>query len=195
MALAAISQTLDIDLAKQNSLTSVTPVLTADSKINIYVVNRSTASGNIRLAVSTSSPTVGQYLFYDFPIAAKGTLITNDVYAKAGEFVWIYAPENFNVRVEGTTLSDAVTTAAPTIASATTIAPTTPIVFVSGTTAIATITVPAALGSYNNRITLIPTGAFTTTTAGNIALISTAVVSRALTMTYDATTVKWYPSY
>lgn len=195
MALAAISQTIDIDLAKQNSLTSVIPALTADSKINIYVVNRSTASGNIRLAVSTSTPTTAQYLFYDFPIAAKGTLITSDVYAKAGEFVWIYAPENFNVRVEGTTLSDAVTTAAPTIASATTIAPTTPIVFVSGTTAIATITVPAALGSYGNQIVLIPTGAFTTTVAGNIALASTAVVNRALTMTYDATTVKWYPSY
>jgi hypothetical protein len=55
--------------------------------------------------------------------------------------------------------------------------------------------VPAALGTYSNRITLIPTGAFTTTVAGNIALISTAVVNRALTMTYDATTVKWYPSY
>ena len=105
MALTAISQTIDIDLAKQNSLTAVTPALAADSKINIYVVNRSTASGNIRLAVSTSSPTSAQYLFYDFPIAAKGTLITNDVYAKTGEFVWIYAPENFNVRVEGTTLT------------------------------------------------------------------------------------------
>lgn len=83
---------------------------------------------------------------------------------------------------------------APTIASATTIAPLTPIVFISGTTAIATITPPPSLVG-GGQLTLIPTGIFTTTTAGNIALASTAVVSRALIMTYDATTNKWYPSY
>jgi len=84
---------------------------------------------------------------------------------------------------------------APTIASATTIAPTTQIVFISGTTAIATITAPAPISTTGGQITLIPTGIFTTTTAGNIALASTAVVSRALIMTYDATALKWYPSY
>jgi hypothetical protein len=83
---------------------------------------------------------------------------------------------------------------APTIASATTIAPLTPIVFVSGTTAIATITVPPSLVG-GGQLTLIPTGIFTTTTAGNIALASTAVVSKALILTWDATTNKWYPSY
>ena len=84
---------------------------------------------------------------------------------------------------------------APTIASATTIAPTQQIVFVSGTTAIATITPPAPIASGGGQITLIPTGAFTTTTAGNIALASVAVVNKTLTMTYDTTTTKWYPSY
>ena len=44
-------------------------------------------------------------------------------------------------------------------------------------------------------ITLIPTGAFTWTTAGNIAVAGTAVVSKALIMTYDYGTGKWYPSY
>ena len=82
-------------------------------------------------------------------------------------------------------------TSSPTIASATTIAPTTSSFFVSGTTAIATITPPAGI----NVITIIPTGAFTTTTAGNIALASTAVVNKILIMLYDATTTKWYPSY
>ena len=38
-------------------------------------------------------------------------------------------------------------------------------------------------------------GIFTITTAGNIALASTAVVGKALIMTYDNTTSKWYPSY
>ena len=84
---------------------------------------------------------------------------------------------------------------APTIARATTIAPTTQIVFVSGTTAIARITPPTPISIGGGQITLIPTGIFTTTTANNIALASTAVVSKALIMHYDATTAKWYPSY
>ena len=84
---------------------------------------------------------------------------------------------------------------APTIASATTIAPTAYITFISGTTSIATITVPQALLRTGGQITIIPTGIFATTTAGNIALITTAVVSKALIMTYDAVTLKWYPSY
>jgi hypothetical protein len=84
---------------------------------------------------------------------------------------------------------------APTIASAGTIAPTKQITFVSGTTAIVTITAPTGIATTGGQITIIPTGIFTTTTAGNIALASTAVVSRALIMTYDATTAKWYPSY
>ena len=87
-----------------------------------------------------------------------------------------------------------VGSSAPTIASATTIAPTTPIIFVSGTTAIATITPPPTLVG-GGQLIIIPTGIFTTTTAGNIALASTAVVSKALIMVYDATTAKWYPSY
>ena len=33
------------------------------------------------------------------------------------------------------------------------------------------------------------------TNAGNIAIATTAVVGKALTMTYDSTTTKWYPSY
>jgi hypothetical protein len=89
----------------------------------------------------------------------------------------------------------ATSAAAPTIASAATIAPTTRIVFVSGTAAIDTITPPSPISLGGGQITFIPTGIFTTTTAGNIDLASTAVVSRALIMTYDVTTTKWYPSY
>jgi len=89
----------------------------------------------------------------------------------------------------------ATSAAAPTIASATTIAPTASIVFISGTTAIATITAPSPISAGGGQITLIPTGAFTTTTAGNIAITSTAVVGKALIVTFDVTTSKWYPSY
>jgi hypothetical protein len=90
---------------------------------------------------------------------------------------------------------NATNAAAPTIASATTIAPTKQITFISGTTAVVTITAPAPISAGGGTITLIPTGVFTWTAAGNIALAGTAVVSRALTMTYDVTTNKWYPSY
>ena len=83
---------------------------------------------------------------------------------------------------------------APTIASAATIQPLNPIVFVSGTTTINTITVPAEFVG-GGQITIIPTGLWSTGTSGNIALATTAVVSKALIMFYDAVTAKWYPSY
>jgi len=85
---------------------------------------------------------------------------------------------------------------APTIASAATIQPLAPVVFVSGTTTINTITPPAEfLGG--GQITLIPTGLWSTAvvTGGNIALATTGVVARALILTYDAGTQLWYPSY
>ena len=84
---------------------------------------------------------------------------------------------------------------APTIASATTIAPVNYITFISGTTAIVNITPTAVMANGGGALILIPTGAFTTTTAGNIALASTATVGRAMTMVYDSNTTKWYPSY
>ena len=102
------------------------------------------------------------------------------------------SPTFTNVKYSGLV---ATTAAAPTIASATTIAPTEPITFISGTAAIVTITAPSPISSGGGKITLIPTGVFTTTNAGNIAIATTAVVGKALTMTYDSTTTKWYPSY
>lgn len=84
---------------------------------------------------------------------------------------------------------------AGTIASAATIAPTAPITFISGTDAIDTITAPSPISATGGQITLIPTAIWTTTTSGNIALATTAVVGKALILFYDATTTKWYPSY
>lgn len=90
----------------------------------------------------------------------------------------------------------ATSAAAPTVASATTIAPVAQISFVSGTVnPVTTITAPAPIASGGGQITLIPTGLWTTTTAGNIALGTTAIVNKALIMTFDVTTAKWYPSY
>lgn len=102
------------------------------------------------------------------------------------------SPTLTNVKFSGLIAS---TGAAPTIASATTIAPTKPITFISGTTAVVNITAPSPISVGGGTIILIPTGAFTWTAAGNIAVLGTAVVNRALSLTYDVTTTKWYPSY
>ncbi|CAB4188478.1 hypothetical protein UFOVP1176_23 [uncultured Caudovirales phage] len=61
---------------------------------------------------------------------------------------------------------------------------------------IKTITVPALFAAAGGSITLIPTAAFTWDASDNIAIAGTAVVGRALIMTYDAfAPAKFYPSY
>ena len=65
---------------------------------------------------------------------------------------------------------------------------------VSGTNAITGITVPNGFAS-GMSLYLIPSGAFTTTTATNIGLASTGVVGKTLIMTWNALAGKWYPSY
>ena len=83
------------------------------------------------------------------------------------------------------------------IVSATTIAPSAPLTHVTGTAQINNIGVPPqfAQSGFGGCLRLIPDGAFTTGTSGNIAIASAAVVSRTLEMCYDNATAKWYPSY
>ena len=146
------------------------------------------ASGNISACTSTGMVLTAPVL---------GTVASGNISACTSTGMVLTTPAIG--AATGTSLSlssfSAVSAAAPTIASATTIAPTTPIVFISGTTAVVTITAAAPISTGGGTITLIPTGAFTWTTAGNIAVAGTAVVNRALTMTYDSATTKWYPSY
>jgi hypothetical protein len=63
---------------------------------------------------------------------------------------------------------------------------------VSGALAITGITIPYP--AFQGTIVLIPTGAFTWTTATNIALAGTATIGRAIHFTYYPQTQKWYPS-
>lgn len=79
------------------------------------------------------------------------------------------------------------------IASAPTIAPTHKMHIVSGVAAIVTITPPG--DGFAGVVVLLPTGIFTWTAAGNIAVLGTAVVGKALEMWYNQATGKWYPSY
>lgn len=85
-------------------------------------------------------------------------------------------------------------TSIPTMPSDTSIAPLTQILCVSGTAAISTIVAPPLLVN-GGEITIIPTGAFTITTSGNVAVTISAEVNKPLRLTYDAVEGKWYPSY
>jgi hypothetical protein len=165
---------------QSGTLTNCTglPVATGISGLGTGVATflATPSSANLRTALTDETGT-GSAVFANTP-----TLVTPVIGAATGTSLVL---SSFN----------AVSAAAPTIASATTIAPTTPIAFVSGTTAVVTITAPSPISAGGGSIILIPTGVFTWTTAGNIALAGTAVVSKALTMTYDVTTTKWYPSY
>lgn len=154
------------------------PVTTGISGLGTSVATflATPSSANLRTALTDETGT-GSAVFATTP-----TLVTPVLGAATGTSLTL---SGFN----------ATSAAATTIASATTIAPTAQITFISGTTAVVTITAAAPISTGGGTITLIPTGAFTWTTAGNIAVAGTAVVSRALTMTYDVTTTKWYPSY
>jgi hypothetical protein len=74
-----------------------------------------------------------------------------------------------------------------------TITPSGPLFHVTGTAAITGFTLP--IGFAGGSFTIIPDGVFTWTSAGNIALAGTAVVSKALTFQWDSNVGKWYPSY
>jgi hypothetical protein len=122
---------------------------------------------------------------YTLPLVIVGSILGGDVITcsgQAGAQIWTSLNPLRFVNV-GTV-----------IASATTIAPVSYVTHVSGTAAIVNITVPAGFVP-GGTFVVIPDGAFTTTNAGNIAIASTAVVSRAITFTYDATANKWFPSY
>lgn len=167
------------------------------------------ASGALALALATGSynTAIGRNAGGSISSGAKNTIIGN--YSGNGGGLDIRTASNYIVLSDGdgnpraywngadATFGGLIGTsaAAATIASATTIAPTKSITFISGTAAVVTITAPTSFAAAGGSITLIPTAAFTWTTAGNIAVAGTAVVSRALTMTYDSGTGKWYPSY
>lgn len=85
----------------------------------------------------------------------------------------------------------------PTLASATTVALTSQIEFVTGTTPIATMTAPSncVTNGTDCMVTLISdpaTGPYTMTTAGNIFATFTATIGQASQFIYHPATTKWY---
>lgn len=181
--------------APSSSPTLVTPTLGVASAttINKVTITAPATGSTLTVAEGSSLVTSGAY---STTLTATGA--TNVTLPTTGTLATLAGSETLS----GKTLTAPKYTgvigaagAAPTVASATTIAPVTSIVFVSGVTTIETITPPAPIDTRGGEITIIPTGVFVTGVTGNIALASTSVVSKALIMTYDPTTTKWYPSY
>ena len=99
----AISQFVNITVG--STLTEVGAAMAADSKINIYIVNKTGSTGNFRLAIAPTTPTGGEYLYYDFPLKSSGTFVAADVYAIATDKIWVYTPAGWSARVDGVTLA------------------------------------------------------------------------------------------
>ena len=160
---------------------------------NVATFLATPTSANLASAISGETGS-GALVFGTSPTIASPTLTTPALGTPASGVLdnCTGSPTFTNVKFSGL---QATTAAAPTIASAATIAPTKSITFISGTAAIVTITPPAPISTGGGTIVFIPTGIFTWTAAGNIAVAGTAVVSRALSLTFDVTTAKWYPSY
>ena len=182
---ALVTPTLGTPVSGTLTTCTGLPISTGVSGLgsNVATFLGTPSSANLRAALTDETGT-GSAVFATSPTLGTPTsgVLTNCT----------GSPTFTNVKYSGLV---ATTAAAPTIASATTIAPTAAITIISGTAAIVTITAPTPISAGGGTITFIPTGAFTTTNAGNIAIASTAVVGRAITFTYDVTTVKWYPSY
>jgi hypothetical protein len=140
----------------------------------VFKLTNSTTGGNTAVTVTPTTWTIN----------GNATLII-----PRGQSAFVYVDPNSTTN--WTADITGPNTSVATIASASTIAPTAQLNHVTGTTAIATISLPFT--GFIGCIQLIPNGLWTTTTSGNIALASTAVVSKVLTECYDGTS--WYPNY
>lgn len=107
---------------------------------------------------------------------------------------WLCSPITLSwVPSWGNAAGDSFSVTAAVASAAGAILPTGPLFHVTGALAITGFTIP--VGFVAGSFSIIPDGTFTTTTAGNIALASTAVVNKLLTFTWDATNSKFIPSY
>jgi hypothetical protein len=177
-----------------NGRSALQSLLTGDKNVALgYEAGRRRGAANNSLTSATESIFIGNSARASASAMTREIVIGSNAVGLGSETTVIGVSTTLGNRIFGVASTGQV---APTIASAATIAPTKTITFISGTAAIATITDPSLIATTGGQITLIPIGLFTTTASGgNIALASTAVASKALIMTYDATTAKWYPSY
>ncbi len=169
----------------------------AISGLNVTISPRgSGANGNAHVAGARVLVGTRPDWFYSAnptgPCTAASTLVTPYVNTNTGEqwlcstltLTWVAGWGNNSAPL-------APTAAVASVAGA--IIPSGRLFHVSGTEAITGFTLP--VGFAGGSFTIIPDAAFTTTTAGNIAIASTGVTGKALTFVWDANAVKWYPSY
>ena len=142
------------------------------------------------------SPAVGPSLFatdpYGYPLV-NPALYTPWINVTNGN-QWLYSSVllGWVPGWQNTTAPAAVTTAVASAAG--TVTPSGPLFHITGTSAITGFTLP--VGFTGGSFTVIPDAVFTWTAAGNIALAGTAVVSKALTFTYEQNAAKpFFPSY
>ncbi len=163
--------------------------LTGDVNNFLTVYNRTTGS-NAWYAASSGITFNGNNNTFGFALNSCAQSSTKGVCTTPVNF--------FTITSAGTDVAGVEAVARGTsIASAATIAPTTGFVHITGTTAISNITPPTncTVTGYACTVKFLPDAVWTTATGGNIAVASTAVVNRPLTMTYDNTAALWYPSY
>lgn len=154
-------------------------------------VNHTTYSGPITLGNAPSVINEWEYFAITFVATTTSMACGLELVTPGGNgSAWMadwkleagIAPTAFDPDRDGNALG------AP-LASAGTITPTRRVHKVTGTTTISTITPPAG---FAGELVLIPTGAWATDTAGNIANVITATANVPVIAVYDPSAAKWY---
>jgi hypothetical protein len=134
-----------------------------------------------------TAPTIGAgcyntvQVYFDFPTNTLYGCVTSPGVFSSSTATW-----------QAVAGSRGLTPGISTVASATTIAPTTQFVTLSGTTSIVTITPPATV-VLGTRLTLICTGACAIAATGNVAAAVTGVAGAAYDLVWSTADTKWHP--
>jgi hypothetical protein len=178
--------------------TAVPHLLTVGSFVYLKDIGGATSCNGSGILTGVRTPTTFEIsLPFSAGIYTKGgtAVQVSGIKAEAGKDVVVTANDlsQTGTFIAGAGLLNGV---GRPIASASTIAPTNQVHHITGTSVISNIAVISSQPSgFAGTFCSIPDGVFATTTTGNIALASKAVVGRQLCWTYDPSTSKWYPSY
>lgn len=116
------------------------------------------------------------------------------VLAVLGCGLWLYGQSAGTGNTSNLMTSTLASGKGADLASGTTITPTNLMHNVTGVTGISTITAPAGIQS-GQMLILVPKGIIIVGTGGNVQIGVTTVVDKALILIWDATLVKWIPTY
>jgi len=176
----------------RGELVSVTGVNGTQISVSRLSLWRSAHAAGAAVVIGVADPSIGQsFQEYD-PVGAVASIAVTPWINAVNGNQWLLGTDG--VWVPGWNNTSAPIGVSATVASAAgVVTPSGRLFHVTGTAAITGWTLP--VGFTGGSFTVIPDGAFTWTTATNIALAGTAVVNRELTFTWDAVAAKWNPSY